>query len=328
MQPAPPPPQPNPPPTQPVPPPEPPPVVVQPVPPPRPPVPPPRPGWDSRGWTLLGSKTISPTGNRDLIKIGKERGAYNEITLVSKSAEFQLDGINVVFFNTKKYFDSPRTDSPEAQFPGNIRSANEIAESATSRLPIVGWPETDKPRLRSGDARGHRRRHRVHQLSAQSHPMEFGWLDKTWRKWVNGRRDRDVFNLSNRGAYTHVTFVVSGSDLEMFDVNMKFGNRQDFSPNVRHYFKNGSRSRAINLPGHKRNIRKVEFKYGNLPGTGRAKVAIWAKSDAPAPQRPTFNSRGWTKLGEKTVNGGRDKDTSTYRIAEPSLTQSVDGCRF
>jgi hypothetical protein len=42
-------------------------------------------------------------------------------------------------------------------------------------------------------------------------------------------------------------------------------------------FKNGETSRVIDLPGDKRTIKKVEFKYANLPGGGRAQVELWGK---------------------------------------------------
>jgi hypothetical protein len=32
---------------------------------------------------------------------------------------------------------------------------------------------------------------------------------------------------------------------------------------------------VIDLPGGARVIRRVEFRYGNLPGGGRARVELW-----------------------------------------------------
>jgi hypothetical protein len=34
---------------------------------------------------------------------------------------------------------------------------------------------------------------------------------------------------------------------------------------------------VIDLPGDARVIRSVEFRYGNLPGGGRAKAELWAE---------------------------------------------------
>jgi hypothetical protein len=41
----------------------------------------------------------------------------------------------------------------------------------------------------------------------------------------------------------------------------------NFAPNTK--------TRVIDLPGGARVIRRVEFRYGNLPGGGRAQVELW-----------------------------------------------------
>ena len=71
--------------------------------------------------------------------------------------------------------------------------------------------------------------------------------------------------------------VVTESDLEMFDMVIQFGNGGRWSPGLRHFFREGSRSRAIDLPGHVRFIRDVELVYGNMPGGGRAHVELWGQ---------------------------------------------------
>jgi hypothetical protein len=49
------------------------------------------------------------------------------------------------------------------------------------------------------------------------------------------------------------------------------------APDTRLVFGEDSWSRIIDLPGAHRVIRKVEFKYKNLPGGGRAQIELWAK---------------------------------------------------
>jgi len=49
------------------------------------------------------------------------------------------------------------------------------------------------------------------------------------------------------------------------------------SPAVRHVYGPNSRSRVIGSPGASRIIRSVEFRYGNLPGGGRAVAELWAQ---------------------------------------------------
>jgi hypothetical protein len=71
--------------------------------------------------------------------------------------------------------------------------------------------------------------------------------------------------------------VVEHSALEMYDVVVTFGDGTRFSPPTRHVFSPDTRSHVIDLPGSQRIIRSVEFRYGNLPGGGRAQAELWAQ---------------------------------------------------
>lgn len=95
---------------------------------------------------------------------------------------------------------------------------------------------------------------------------------------VDGARDRDMIQVGAReGRYRRIMLVVENSALELFDVEVTFGNGSRFSPHTRHVFGPQTRSRVIDLPGDARFIRSVEFRYGNLPGGGRARMELWAQ---------------------------------------------------
>jgi hypothetical protein len=95
---------------------------------------------------------------------------------------------------------------------------------------------------------------------------------------VDGTRDRDVIAVGAReGAFRHLMIVVEDSAVELEDVVVNFTDGSHFSPRTRLVFGANSRSGMIDLPGTKRNIRNVAFRYGNLPGGGRAQVELWAK---------------------------------------------------
>jgi hypothetical protein len=95
---------------------------------------------------------------------------------------------------------------------------------------------------------------------------------------VDGVRDRDVISVGGReGRYRRIMIVVENSALEMFDVVVTFGDGERFSPATRHVFSANTRSHVIDLPGDARVIRSVEFRYGNLPGGGRARAELWAE---------------------------------------------------
>jgi len=141
---------------------------------------------------------------------------------------------------------------------------------------------------------------------------------------VDGRVDTDRVDISQKkGKIDKLTIVVLDSDLEMIDVKIQFlgvpgvRNGSLFDAPVKHYFREGSRNRTIDLPNAEI-LRYVEFKYKNLPGGGKARVQLWGKLGAggpvgsqpppPPPPGPAWDSSGWTLLGEHTVDGKRDKD--------------------
>jgi hypothetical protein len=119
---------------------------------------------------------------------------------------------------------------------------------------------------------------------------------------VDGNYDQDVLPVGvDDGRFDSIQIRVDGSALVMFEIKVVFGNGETFEPNVRFIFDQNTRSRVIDLPGNTRFIRRVEFKYGNVPGGSRARVELWGRNQTPPPQ--------WEELGERRVDGTFDHDT-------------------
>ena len=101
---------------------------------------------------------------------------------------------------------------------------------------------------------------------------------------VQGKRDRDVINVGRReGRFTRLMVVVEDSDLEMNSMRVVFANGDAVEPQMKHFFREQDRTRGIDLPGEARNIKQIEFRYGNLPGGGRARVQVWGREEAARP---------------------------------------------
>lgn len=102
-----------------------------------------------------------------------------------------------------------------------------------------------------------------------------GW-EKLGERWVNGGADRDAIHVGrDDGRFRSIRLKAEHSALELFDVVVVFGDGTTFSPGTRLVFGQGAWSRDIDLPGGDRVIRRVEFRYGNLPGGGRAQLELW-----------------------------------------------------
>jgi hypothetical protein len=141
-------------------------------------------------------------------------------------------------------------------------------------------------------------------------------LVKLGEREVNGKVDRDRIDVGRyEGKFTKLTLYVEKSDLELLDFEVTFGNKEKWHPEVRHVFKEDSRTRVIDLPGDERVIKSIDLKYKNLPGGGRARVEVWGwkAEGAPAgkPAPVSWDSKGWVMLGEREVNGKVDHDRIT-----------------
>lgn len=102
--------------------------------------------------------------------------------------------------------------------------------------------------------------------------------DKLGERWVTGAVDRDVIRVGRTdGRFRKIMLKVEHSALELFDVTIVFGDGSKYSPATRLVFGKDTTSRVIDLPGGARFIRFVEFKYGNLPGGGRAQIELWGR---------------------------------------------------
>jgi hypothetical protein len=90
--------------------------------------------------------------------------------------------------------------------------------------------------------------------------------------------ESDVILVGLReGMFSKLLFEVEKNDLEMFRVVVTYGNGVDDTIQVRHLFREGSRSRLIDLPGGKRIIRKIAFFYKTVGPAqeGRALVKVY-----------------------------------------------------
>ena len=131
-----------------------------------------------------------------------------------------------------------------------------------------------------------------------------GWDSKGWVKLgereVNGRVDHDRIEVGRyEGRFSKLTMYVEHADLELLDFEITFGNGERFHPEMHHFFKEGSRTRVIDVPGGERTIKAINLRYKNVPGEWRARVEVWGfrrrGRDGPAPGAVLL---GFARLGD------------------------------
>jgi hypothetical protein len=145
--------------------------------------------------------------------------------------------------------------------------------AAVLLLPSFGDAQPGRRRAR----REERREERIDDRRDAVTEAMTGWT-RLGERWVNGAVDHDTIMVGAvEGTFTSVALRVEHSALELFDITVTFGDGTTWSPGTRLVFAEDTASRTIDLPGGARVIRRVDFRYANLPGTGRAQIELWAR---------------------------------------------------
>jgi hypothetical protein len=233
-------------------------------------------GWDSKGWVKLGERTVNGRIDHDRIEVGRYDGKFTKLTMYVEKSDLELLDFEITFGNGERFHPEVRHGFREGartrviDLPGDervIKAINlkykNLPGGGNAKVEIWGW---------KAEAGG-----------AGTHP--FSWDSKGWvmlgERVVNGhgREDHDRIDVGrHEGKFAKLTIVVLDSDLEMIDFEIKFAKGAPWHPEVKQFFKEDQRTRVIDFPGDERVIRYIDFKYRNLPGGGKAKVQVWAKS--------------------------------------------------
>ena len=228
--------------------------------------------WDSKGWVKLGEREVNGRVDHDRIEVGAHDGKFTKLTLYVEKSDLELLDFEITFGNKEKWHPEVRHVFKEASrtrvidLPGDERMIKSIdlkyknlPGGGRARVEVWGW-----------------------KAEAAAKPAPFSWDSKGWamlgEREVNGKVDHDRIEVGrHEGKFARLTLVVLDSDLELLDFEIKFAKGAPWHPELKHFFKEGQRTRVIDFPGDERTIKYIDFKYRNLPGGGRAKVQVWAR---------------------------------------------------
>jgi hypothetical protein len=271
-------------------------------------------GWDPKGWQLLGETTIWGKKAKDTIHVGAYEGKFDEISLVVLDADVEVTKLVVHFANREKFAPTLQhyfregTRSRAIELPGRDRRIQKI-EVSYRKLDRRGRATVQ---IYGRDRRDHGRGH-GHGGGGRR------WDSTGWERLaelqVDRRRDHDTLRFTRYdGRFSKLTLSVEDADVEIYDMVVTFTNGETFSPKLRLRFREGSSTGVIDLPGDARMIRTIDFRYGNVSRRDRATVVVWglparAGRGGGGDRGWSWDSRGWTLLGEQTVDGRVDRDT-------------------
>jgi hypothetical protein len=91
--------------------------------------------------------------------------------------------------------------------------------------------------------------------------------------------DKDVIQVGRKdGDFSAIKLRVKGNEVEFLDVKVVYANGQSDDIQVRNKIRAGGETRAIDLKGGDRFIRRVELVYRSRPSfKGQATVELWGK---------------------------------------------------
>ena len=158
-------------------------------------------------------------------------------------------------------------------------------------------------------------------------PAPGGWVLLGERE-VDGKLDKDVIEVgAKEGVFSHVIVVVEDSDIVMHNFVIRFMNGTSIKPNIKHAFREGSRTRQIYVGSKGRKIKDIMFNYSDVAGGGRAKVVVYGRVGTKQEPKSTvlkaaeWDRGGWELLGTRVIAGKKDHDTIKVKKGEGPYTK-------
>ncbi len=242
----------------------------------------PRPSWDSSGWTLLGEQSVQGRNDRDIIRVGRRDGVFSKLMLVVEDSDLKLDDVIITYDNGRKH--SPRVQhqfregsrTRPIDLRGEARGIKEV-ELRYGNVPGGGRATVQLWGRSEGEAGPPPPR-----PGPEPRPQPPEWNPRGWtlmgEQWVRGGTNKDFVRVGARkGAFTKIMIVVEEGELNLDDIIIEYDNGRKHSPKLHHSFRDGSRTRPMDLRGEARVIKRVELRYSNMPRDTRAKVQIWGR---------------------------------------------------
>jgi hypothetical protein len=227
--------------------------------------------WNSTGWVMIGSSVLDAAKKTDRINVDKSVGKFDELTLVVTDGDLQLNSMKITFNNSSTFAPPVTHQFREGQRTRAIDLPG--ADRSIARVDVEYANATARPRIEIW----------ARNKAAASFP----WDTKGWTQLgmatVAGKGKPETQKIKvgkAAGEFSAITLFVPDSDVQLDDVTVVFGDSTRFSPKIKQSFKEGQRSRAIDLPGKARGIDHVEL---TLVGGTNTHVQLWGRK-GPGPK--------------------------------------------
>jgi hypothetical protein len=263
-------------------------------------------------WELLGKKRVGFETDRDVVHVGRREGRFDRLKLKVSRNGIKIRKLRVIYGNGERdrlhirryirageetrplelrgrhgrridriemVYRSGRRGERRAVvriFGDSVRS-HDRRDDHYGRDEGYGRDHRDGHRRddREGDRyRDERRGERHSERGEERHEHRWKLLG---REKVNRFGDRDSIRVGrSEGRFRKIKLRVLGNDISFRVLKIVYGNGEVDDIQVRRKVREGSETRAIDLPGRSRVIRKIVMKYSReLNFRGKAVVEVW-----------------------------------------------------
>jgi len=207
---------------------------------------------------LLGEKEVKFRAEKDTILVGAKEGIFNSLI-------FKVVGNDIEIFKVIVTYGNEDEDTIPVKwiFKEDDRSRLIDLEGKNRIIKKIEFFYKTIGKLKDGRA------------TLKVYGIQPSDIKKLGESVVNFKAEKDTIPVTAKeGVFRAIIFKVTGNDVEIFKVTLVYGNGDIDDIPVKWIFKEGDRSRLIDLEGEKRFIKKITFLYKTVGEVDDGKATV------------------------------------------------------
>lgn len=280
-------------------------------------------------WELLGQRQVKVRAEKDTIVVTAKEGLFSKLKMKVLRRGITIADMKVHFGNGQVQDVALRKEILAGQetrvidLPGDGR--------VIKKIDLVYKTKRGSKGRAMVQVYGKRVAKVIVKKEPKRPALQGTWIKLGLRK-VDFKGDKDVIPVTAaNGTFRRLKLKVYGSKVRFWDLKVFFGNGEVADLQIRNEIADGGETRAIDLPGGARVIKKVRMVYRSKnPRTGKANIVLLGFQERALAKKPVINKPAvpqpvkpvaakWEFLGSRVADGRADRDTikvgpqSTYK---------------
>jgi hypothetical protein len=228
-----------------------------------------------REWVLLGEKSVGFLVDRDVIRVGRDEDwfrsrSFRTLHFVADQNDIFMLSVRVVYLNG---------------FEENFRIEQRIEDGHDLAVDLRGERSFIRRIEMVYRSRPNFRGQAVIRVYGEPSRRGRGpdrdadagrWTELGCQRVSLFGKDRDSIRVGRReGRFKAIRLNVRGADVEILDLKVIYANGEPDDIRVRHFLRQGDRTRPLDLRGRERAIDRIDLVYRTIPNfKGQATVCV------------------------------------------------------